>query len=500
MKPTILQQLLLYRYRYMLGFGLFTLALIALMVVELSTIPLGLTQQEMQSAVTSTSLTLSPATEFMNLPYHLLQLSSIELFGLNEVSIKLPSVVLGVLSGIGLLLLLRRWFNDNVSVIAALLAVSNSLFLSSGRTGTALILLLFWSVFLLLFGSLIVQHARGEYAWKVLIGLIVGLALYTPLTIYMLVSVFATALFHPHSRYVLRRYGTAEAATAILLFLITVTPLAIGIWHDSSIAIALLGFPDVLPNLSAYLSQALGVFTSLGGFHAPVVGQSIQPAYSLASLALILLGLFKLLFEHYALRTYAILLWLAILLPVIVLQPDFTVILFLPFTLLMAIGIQTLISEWYTFFPRNPYARVAGLIPLVALIAGVGFLNYSTYFIGYRYSPVASAYYTNDLSLLRETLQSDAVNKRGINVVLNDNSKTELAFYGLLNRRAPYTELKTIRASEFTVNDSGKKGTTVLSVSADIPEEASATLGAPSELVANSRSNDSLRWRVYAKW
>jgi hypothetical protein len=500
MKPTILQQLILYRYRYVLGFSLFTLALVALMVVELGTIPLGLSEHEMESAVISMGLTLSPATDLINLPYHLLQRVSIEVLGLSALSIKLPSVIFGILSGLGLLFLLRRWFNDNVAVITALLSVTNSLFLSSGRTGTALIMLLFWSVILLLLGSLIVQQVKGEYIWKVVMAALVGLALYTPLTAYMLAVIFATTLFHPHSRYILRRFGTAEGATATLMFLLIVTPLAIGIWHDRSLITQLMGFPESLPSLSAYVDQALGVFTALGGFHAPIVGQFIQPAYTLASIALIVLGLFKLLFEHYALRTYAILLWLAVVLPVIVLQPENMVILFVPFALLMAIGIQTVISEWYTIFPRNPYARVAGLIPLIALIAGVGYLNYSTYFIGYRYSPTAAAHYSTDLTLLRETLSSDSVNKRSIEVVLSDDASLQHDFYGLLNREEPFSELRTVRASEFATIDESAKGTSIVAAGIHVPSSVRRSLGPPTELVANSHSQDALRWRVYARW
>ena len=41
-------------------------------------------------------------------------------------------------------------------------------------------------------------------------------------------------------------------------------------------------------------------------------------------------------------------------------NPDKLLICLVPAYLYMAIGIETLIGEWYRLFPRNPYARLIG--------------------------------------------------------------------------------------------------------------------------------------------
>ncbi len=48
--------------------------------------------------------------------------------------------------------------------------------------------------------------------------------------------------------------------------------------------------------------------------------------------------------------------------PVILINPIFTSVTFVPIVLLLAAGLTSLIGYWYRLFPRNPYARVAGLI------------------------------------------------------------------------------------------------------------------------------------------
>ncbi|PLS81210.1 hypothetical protein CYG49_02665, partial [Candidatus Saccharibacteria bacterium] len=161
MKQNIFQQFLLYKFRYPLAILLYMVALVGLLSLQLTSVPNGLSQQEMQSAIDSSLLQPTAEVRVIDLPYHILQRLSIEFLGLSTLAIKLPSVILGILSGIGLLLLLGRWFKPNVALISALFAVTNSIFLTQGRLGTPVVLVIFWSTFLLLIATLITQQVRG---------------------------------------------------------------------------------------------------------------------------------------------------------------------------------------------------------------------------------------------------------------------------------------------------------------------------------------------------
>src|SRR4051812_2736058 len=96
----------LYRWRYFLGYGLIGLILLAVFAVAGLYIPGALSPSEMQSVISSDairfSLTNFDPTMVVNLPYHLLQRASIELLGVSNLSIKLPSLLLGLLSAVGM--------------------------------------------------------------------------------------------------------------------------------------------------------------------------------------------------------------------------------------------------------------------------------------------------------------------------------------------------------------------------------------------------------------
>ena len=105
----------LYRWRYILGYGVIGLTVVGLLLVAFLYAPGALSQAEMNSVVNSGNLSLASLESFqpasvINLPYHLLQHVSLSLFGVNNLSIKLPSLILGGLSAVGMILLLQMWF------------------------------------------------------------------------------------------------------------------------------------------------------------------------------------------------------------------------------------------------------------------------------------------------------------------------------------------------------------------------------------------------------
>lgn len=489
MKKSLLQQLLLYRYRYAVAYVLFFVLLVSLLTMQITSTPQGLSAAERESAVQSASIAFKADTDIVNLPYYLAQKVSIKLLGLTELAIKLPSLLFGLLSGVGIVLLLRRWFSRNVAMIAALFIVTNVLFLVAARTGTPAIMLIFYSTYILLFSTLITQQARGQWVWRVGLGALVAVALYTPLSVYVLASCLIAGLLHPHSRYILKHFNGRQFVGAMFFFVPLIAPLAYAVWRDYQVIIRLLGFAGELPGAAAFASSLMDVALRLGGITEPYVGEFVQPAFSIVSLALIGLGLLRTFIDFHATRTYALLIWLAIITPAVILNPAYLPIIFVPSALLIAIGLQTLIREWYALFPRNPYARLFGLMPLLVLIGGVIFFNYTSYFYGMRYSPDTSRVYSNDLRLLNDTLKRTDLNREQIIVAA---PQADLAFYKLLTR--PGLPLAVVDASGFSVG--ATKGTYIVTA-----KEVAAEGTEPATwLSVNDRRYDSLRWRTYVKW
>ena len=119
MKKIIISRLFLYRYRFLIGYVLlgifFTLLLFVLPLIAQK----DLSTQEIESATNSYYLGKAGIMEgdLVNLPYRILQKVSIMFFGLSSYSVKLPSILVGLLLGVILILLLNRWFKSNVSLL-----------------------------------------------------------------------------------------------------------------------------------------------------------------------------------------------------------------------------------------------------------------------------------------------------------------------------------------------------------------------------------------------
>ena len=76
----------------------------------------------------------------------------------------------------------------------------------------------------------------------------------------------------------------------------------------------------------------------------------------------------------------------------------------LPFAILMAHGFKYLLEKWYGLFPRNPYARVSALLPLMVLFILMILPGLLQYYYGYRYSPNVAGEFSDSLTIIRENL------------------------------------------------------------------------------------------------
>lgn len=418
----------LYRWRYILGYGTVGIAIIGLLIVTGLFIPGGLTHAEMDSVVTSNALSTSissfdPAT-MINLPYHILQRISIELLGVSSISIKLPSLILGALSALGMLLLLTVWFRRNVAVITAVLVITTGQFLFLAQNGTPSIVYVFWSVWMLVAATMVSRQAKGLILWKIALFGIAALSLYTPLSFYILLALLSSIVLHPHLRYIVRRLSKPKLLFAGFCALLLLAPLAYAIIRQPSLGLTLMGIPGSFPDLQANGIQLLRQYFD---FITPSSNVLMTPMYGLGSMALILLGIFRLFTTKYTARSYLITIWTVLLLPVLLVNPAFTSVTFVPILLLMAMGIQALIGNWYQLFPRNPYARIAGLIPLAVLIGGMMMTGIDRYNYGYMYDPNTASNFSKDLQLLNKQL---ADKDRGQTTLIV--SQAELPFYRVI--------------------------------------------------------------------
>lgn len=412
----------LYRKRYMLGYGLIVLLVVGLLTFAWLFVPGGLSQQEMSTAVTSSSLTFSldafrPGT-VVNLPYYVLQHLSFMALGFTTLSIKLPSFILALLSALGVLLLLRMWFKQNVAVLTTILVITTGQFMFLSQNGTPAIVYVFWPIWLLVSALMVSRRARGATLWKIALFAIAALSLYTPFTIYILLALFSAVVLHPHLRYIVRHLSKVRLSLAFLFALVLVAPLNYAIIFHPEVGWQLLGIPTAWPDLGA---NVLRIIQQYFDFSAPAVGVMMRPIYGLGSMILIALGLIRLFTTKYTASSYIVIAWIILLIPILLINPAYISVAFVPGVLLMAMGVSLLLSRWYSIFPRNPYARIAGLLPLTILVGGLIFSGVDRYIYGYQYDPKVSINFSKDLDFINAQLSDP---NRGSTTILATADET----------------------------------------------------------------------------
>ncbi|HRJ06426.1 MAG TPA: glycosyltransferase family 39 protein [Candidatus Saccharibacteria bacterium] len=485
-----LDKFLLYRLRFVLAYLLFSVALATLLIVAGFYLPGGLTDGEIESALISDNLnptrlfSLLPE-ELLYLPYRLLQAASIAVFDFSSISIKLPSIILGIASALGILYLLNLWYRRNVAIVGAIVAVTTNQFLLTSQAGHAGITYIFLTTYILIAASMIARRSAYARIWVIVGFILAAISLYMPLNLYMLLALLITAFIHPHARHLLLRKSSKPIVLlGSVIFLALISPLVLGLVHDISLVPTLLGIPT---DWSAIWPNLQELFNQYARFYEPRSGAVLVPIYGLGIVLLILLGLYRLVTTKYTTKSYIISFWLVLLIPLVILNPSFISITFVPVVLLLALGIDYLIWSWYRLFPRNPYARVFGLLPLAVLIAGLAISNVDRYVYGFHYDKEVYAAYNFDLGVLTNELKNIDKNETVYLVVSPENA----AFYANFSKHQNYvSSLQVVSTSK------GLSPESTLIVERSLHSQVNRI---PSKIIVSRASHDADRFYLYKK-
>lgn len=486
---TTIKELLLYRYRYVLGYLLLAVLSIGLAAWQLGDIPPGFSALERQSAVISEQLSTA-SSSFVNLPYHLLQKGTLELFGPTALGIRLPSVIFALLVGLGAYFLLRRWFGENIAVVGTILVVTSAHFLARGRVGSPLILYSLWPTLLLLTASFANFQGKRWRLWVWLFAIVAALALYTPYIGLLVVILAVAVIASRQGRGLVSEIGSPVAMLSLVVFCALLVPLGWGVYNNPESLFAYLGFVDA-PSLSLVLERLKEMTQTLVDVQLER-DRLFSPVLSIPAFLLGLYGLWYS-FTSAARSRYAIIiLWLLTSIAIFLSAESAPIsLLFAPISLLVIIGLHRFIRQWYEIFPRNPYARIVALVPIALLLFVVVQFNYSRYFYGIPRSDNVRVLYNQDILLLTEQLNKNSSLQNATIVVPEE----EKEFYGLLSKR--FADIAIIEAP--TSSRSGGP----LIVSEELyrtmaPGQQAQLATRSLSLIVDSRpDNQALRFRVY---
>lgn len=486
MRRSLIRELLLYRYRYIAGLVVFLVITVFLVTVRNDLAPSGLSTAEMQSAATSATFSFAHPLQqsILDLPYRLMQKLSMSVLGITEFSIVLPSIVFAIMTSIAFLMMVHRWFRPNVALITGLIFVTSAAFLTLARTGFAEIMTTFWLSLLLLAVTNIVHPEGKTRLWFLALVFILPLSLYTPLMIYPFIAIAIAGIVHPHVRFTINHMSKNQYAIGIGIILILLAPLIVSVSSQPRYGLELLGVPNHLLSFSEIVTNAKTVAKMFFNLSQTSVGAIPQPLFGAASFIIIVLGFLKTAQDHHSARSYMLLIWSALYIPLAILNPDKILIALIPAYLYMAIGIETLIREWYKLFPANPYARLTGLLPLVVLLGGIMTSNIAQYFYGYLYG-TPTTHYSEQLTATRAILDRKENKDAVMTTIVRPD---EVYFYDLLRRDYPRMNIAVSQIGHVA------RSTIVL----DGATADAAALGVPSQIVTSYKStSDQVILRYY---
>ena len=399
----------LYRYRFVIGYAVLGLAFVLLLVGLPLIAQKGLSEAEIESATSSYYLGKDGIMngDLVDLPYRILQKYSITLLGLSAYTVKLPSILVGLLLGVLLILLLNRWFKSNVSLLASTLIVLSTPFLFLAGSGTPLIMIVFWPTLLLWLGSKIQGEKRPKPLYSFVFAIAMLLSVFTPYMIYFAVFCVLFVAFQPHLRFVVKD------SPKLMLVVVGLLIIAGGVLLGMNIA----KHPEALTELLFAKNFQIGNFLNnitaglapVFSWHNSLENVFLSPLISLPTFALALIGLFSTTKGFFASRNSIASVLLVFCLVITGFNPSSVIFFILPFSILIAHGFKYLLEKWYGLFPENPYARVSALVPLTVLFALMIIPSLLQYIYGYRYNPNVANEFSDKLAVIQENLSDETL-------------------------------------------------------------------------------------------
>jgi hypothetical protein len=199
----------------------------------------------------------------------------------------------------------------------------------------------------------------------------------------------------------------------------------------------------------------------------------------LVAVVIALLGLIRVCVDISSARSYLTLSLLLTTLTLSAWQPTLVYLLFIPLALLVTVGIETLIRQWYDLFPRNPYARVLAIVPLTIMIAGLGWTSIARFNLSQSYDVSTVYNYSQEFSAARQEIAT----RDGNAVLVVSRDDEQRRFYEILQRDFPNLKVAT---------EPQKDARNIVLGSAGVLNDT-----IPDKIVTNWHSQNAVLLRVY---
>lgn len=429
MRRNLLEEIILYNYRYILGYLFLIGAIVYALFWQLGDLLPGISAYEADYV---SGIGVSPGDVWsnpLNWPHKLLTLVSIETLGSTAWALRLPTVIFAILGITVFFNIIRHRFHLRIAIITVTLLVVSSWWLNNARIARPEIMLPVM-IFLLILFARNTYESRKLY-WLIPLSIIIGIGLYIPLFIYIVLIGLITTRSLIKS--VLESFKTKWLALVMLIILGSSIPLIIAIIANPELAKDLLGLPNTWPSLYELLKNIQqtisGIFWRGNEFWPLNLGT--LPFLDMFTVIIFALGFYHLDQESPRSLTRFLLIGTGLLIVIISLNPvpGNSIILIPLIYLMVAAGLLMLFSQWYTIFPKNPIARMTVFIPTAILLLMVINYHHQRYFVAWPNSINTIKMFSPLSTYLHQYVQEHPEDE--IYILVNEDEKN-IANAGLL--------------------------------------------------------------------
>lgn len=362
-----------------------------LLTFKLGTLVPGLSQPE--ANVKSQSISLRQiARNPDNAPYKLIEHGLIKIHYAKNRVIRVSSVIFGLMAIVLFYYIAKSWFSKQVAILSTLLFASSAWFLHTTRIATPLIMLTFGVMAIVAFGLWIKSTKRPNIG--VLLGTILALyALYVPGLIWIVIIGAFWQRKTLDKR--VKEANTLITVGAIIVFIGGLVPIGWAIVKHPAVIQNIVGLPNILHlQIKNTLLNILRIPSQIfwRGPKDPVYWLARIPLIDVFTAVTAFIGAYAYFFQRQLDRVKILIGIFTISSLLIILNGTSYMVLLMPLIyILSASGIALLLDQWFTIFPRNPFARSMAVSVITIAVLLTSFYHINHYFIAWPNAPETRA-------------------------------------------------------------------------------------------------------------
>jgi uncharacterized membrane protein len=365
--------------------------MLVLIVMQLSIIPSKFSVSEINYAAQSQDYG-SIGRDPLSLP-HKLTTYIVTKFTDSARWVRAISIVFFGFCVVALYRIIKRWHGDQIALFASTLFATNAVALSVGRLGAPLVLLLGWSIIVSLL--LWIEHGYSHRVAPFSLIVISAALLYVPGAPYFFILL--GVLFGKKLLATVAKLKKPTLLIAILSAIFVLLPLVLSFVHNIEVLKEWLLLPDTI-NLKTAVVDILRVPSAFiyRSPDYPLLNVGRLPVFDVASGGFFLIGLYAYQ-KHIKLERTRIMILTAILSIIIgaLGEVAVAVVILLPFVYcVIAAGISYVLDEWYSVFPKNPFARSFGLLLVTFVVLMSVFYQLTRFLVVWPQTPATREVYS----------------------------------------------------------------------------------------------------------